>query len=111
MSQVNQAVSNISLPGVSLSDEQKSAIKNQAAANAQVLSTGAEAKAALIAAGKDASQNEAAGYISQLRTGMDQLIAGAAARTATQTADTVASQASEGTVDVICGIENRRIKN
>ena len=133
MSQVNQAVSNISLPSVSLSDEQKSAITNQAsatvdaqagtiktqaeaavteqkdtiiaqataAANAQVSSTGAEAKAALIAAGKDASQNEAAGSISQLLTGMDQLIAGAAARTATQTADTVASQASEGTVNVI----------
>lgn len=133
MSQVNQAVSNISLPSVSLSDEQKSAITNQAsatvdaqagtiktqaeaavteqkdtiiaqataAANAQVSSTGAEAKAALIAAGKDASQNEAAGSISQLLTGMDQLIAGAAARTATQTAGTVASQASEGTVDVI----------
>lgn len=133
MSQVNQAVSNISLPSVSLSDEQKSAITNQAsatvdaqagtiktqaeaavteqkdtiiaqataAANAQVSSTGAEAKAALIAAGKDASQNEAAGSISQLLTGMDQLIAGAAARTATQTAGTVASQASEGTVNVI----------
>ena len=133
MSQVNQAVSNISLPNVSLSDEQKSAIKNQAsatvdaqaatiktqaeatvteqkdtiiaqataAANAQVSSTDAEAKAALIAAGKDASQNEAAVYISQLQTGMDQLIAGAAARTATQTADTVASQASGGTVDAI----------
>ncbi len=133
MSQVNQAVSNISLPSVSLSDEQKNAITNQAsatvdaqagtiktqaeaavteqkdtiiaqataAANAQVSSTGAEAKAALIAAGKDASQNEAAGSISQLLTGMDQLIAGAAARTATQTAGTVASQASEGTVNVI----------
>ena len=133
MSQVNQAVSNISLPSVSLSDEQKSAITNQAsatvdaqagtiktqaeaavteqkdtiiaqataAANAQVSSTGAEAKAALIAAGKDASQNEAAGYISQLQTGMDQLIAGAATSTATQTANTVASQASNGTVDAI----------
>lgn len=133
MSQVNQAVRNISLPSVSLSDEQKSTITNQAsatvdaqagtiktqaeaavteqkdtiiaqataAANAQVSSTGAEAKAALIAAGKDASQNEAAGSISQLLTGMDQLIAGAAARTATQTAGTVASQASEGTVNVI----------
>lgn len=121
MSQVNQAVSNISLPNVSLSDEQKSAIKNQAsatvdaqagtiktqaeaavteqkdtiiaqataAANAQVSSTGAEAKAALIAAGKDAS----AVYISQLQTGMDQLIAS----TATQTVDMVASQASDGT--------------
>lgn len=133
MSQVNQAVSNISLPSVSLSDEQKSAITNQAsatvdaqagtiktqaeaavteqkdtiiaqataAANAQVSSTGAEAKAALIAAGKDASQNEAAGYISQLQTGMDQLIEGAAARTATQTAGTVASEASGRTVDAI----------
>ena len=133
MSQVNQAVSNISLPSVSLSDEQKNAITNQAsatvdaqagtiktqaeaavteqkdtiiaqataAANAQVSSTGAEAKAALIAAGKDASQNEAAGYISQLQTGMNQLIAGAAASTATQTANTVASQASGGTVDAI----------
>ena len=133
MSQVNQAVSNISLPNVSLSDEQKSAIKNQAsatvdaqaatiktqaeaavteqkdtiiaqataAANAQVSSTDAEAKAALIAAGKDASQNEAAGYISQLQTGMDQLIASAATSTATQTANTVASQASGGTVDAI----------
>lgn len=133
MSQVNQAVSNISLPSVSLSDEQKSAITNQAsatvdaqagtiktqaeaavteqkdtiiaqataAANAQVSSTGAEAKAALIAAGKDAYQNEAAGSISQLLTGMDQLIAGAAASTATQTANTVASQASGGTVDAI----------
>lgn len=133
MSQVNQAVSNISLPNVSLSDEQKSAIKNQAsatvdaqaatiktqaeatvteqkdtiiaqataAANAQVSSTDAEAKAALIAAGMDASQNEAAGYINQLQTGMDQLIAGAAASTATQTANTVASQASGGTVDAI----------
>ncbi len=133
MSQVNQAVLNISLPSVSLSDEQKSAITNQAsatvdaqagtiktqaeaavteqkdtiiaqataAANAQVLSTGAEAKAALIAAGKDASQNEAAGYISQLQTGMDQLIASAATSTATQTANTVASQASGGTVDAI----------
>ena len=133
MSQVNQAVSNISLPSVSLSDEQKNAITNQAsatvdaqagtiktqaeaavteqkdtiiaqataAANAQVSSTGAEAKAALIAAGKDASQNEAAGYISQLQTGMDQLIVGAATSTATQTANTVASQASNGTVDAI----------
>lgn len=121
MSQVNQAVSNISLPSVSLSDEQKSAITNQAsatvdaqagtiktqaeaavteqkdtiiaqateAANAQVSSTGAEAKAALIEAGKDASQNE----ISQLQTGMDQLIE----FTATLTADRVASQASDGT--------------
>lgn len=121
MSQVNQAVSNISLPSISLSDEQKSAITNQAsatvdaqagtiktqaeaavteqkdtiiaqataAANAQVSSTGAEAKAALIAAGK----NEAAVYISQLQTGMDQLIAS----TATLTADRVASQASDGT--------------
>ena len=122
MSQVNQAVSNISLPSVSLSDEQKSAITNQAsatvdaqagtiktqaeaavteqkdtiiaqataAANAQVSSTGAEAKAALIAAGKDAS----AVYISQLQTGMDQLIAS----TATLTANIMAaSQASDGT--------------
>ncbi len=133
MSQVNQAVRNISLPSVSLSDEQKSTITNQAsatvdaqagtiktqaeaavteqkdtiiaqataAANAQVSSTGAEAKVALIEAGKDASQNEAAGYISQLQTGMDQLIEGAAASTATQTANTVASQASGGTVDAI----------
>lgn len=133
MSQVNQAVSNISLPSVSLSDEQKSAITNQAsatvdaqaatikaqaesgvsgqkdaiiaqataAANAQVSSTSAEAKDALIAAGKDASQNEAAGYINQLQTGMNQLIAGAAASTATQTANTVAEQASGGTVDAI----------
>ena len=122
MSQVNQAVSNISLPNVSLSDEQKSAIKNQAsatvdaqagtiktqaeaavteqkdtiiaqateAANAQVSSTGAEAKADLIAAGKDAS----AVYISQLQTGMDQLIES----TATLTANIMAaSQASDGT--------------
>ena len=121
MSQVNQAVSNISLPSVSLSDEQKSAITNQAsatvvaqagtiktqaeaavteqkdtiiaqataAANAQVSSTGAEAKAALIEAGKDASQNE----ISQLQTEMDRLIA----FTATLTAVRVATQASDGT--------------
>ena len=133
MSQVNQAVRNISLPSVSLSDEQKSAITNQAsatvdaqaatikaqaesgvsgqkdaiiaqataAANAQVSSTSAEAKAALIAAGMDASQNEAAGYINQLQSGVDQLIIGAAASTAAQTADTVASQASRGTVEAI----------
>ena len=83
--------------------EQKDAIIAQAtaAANAQVSSTSAEAKAALIAAGMDASQNEAAGYINQLQTGMDQLIAGAATSTATQTANAVVSQASGGTVDAI----------
>ena len=45
MSQVNQAVRNISLPSVSLSDEQKSAITNQA-------STTVDAQAATIKAGR-----------------------------------------------------------
>lgn len=125
MSQVNQAVSNISLPSVSLSDEQKSAITNQASATvdaqAGTIKTQAEAAVteqkdtiiaqATAAANAQVSSTGAEAKAALIAAGKDasqneaavyisQLQTGMdqlIASTATLTADMVASQASDGT--------------
>lgn len=125
MSQVNQAVSNISLPSVSLSDEQKSAITNQASATvdaqAGTIKTQAEAAVteqkdtiiaqATAAANAQVSSTGAEAKAALIAAGKDasqneaavyisQLQTGMnqlIASTATLTADKVASQASDGT--------------